>query len=74
MLVFRCTGGTTTVLTMICNIILPAGDYFMAAMLDLRHLGPSGPTKFVFHRIPRIRKHMCRHQIRVSTIFFLENR
>ena len=42
----------------------------MAAMLDLRHLGPSGPTRFVFHCIPRIRKHICRHKIRVSTIFF----
>ena len=50
--------------------ILAARDYFMAAMLDLPHLGPSGPTKFVFHRIPRIRKHVCRHKIRVSTMFF----
>ena len=33
----------------------------MAAMLDLRHLGLCGPTKFVLHRIPRIRKHICRH-------------
>ncbi len=31
----------------------------MAAILDLRHIGPSGPTKFVFHRIPRIRKNTC---------------
>ena len=45
-------------LTMIWMIILPAGDYFMAAMLDWRHLRPSGQTKFVFHRIPRIRKHI----------------
>ena len=58
--------------SMIWIIILPAGDYFMVAMLDLRHLGPSGPTKFVFHRLPRIRKHIT--TIRVSTIFCLENR
>ena len=45
----------------------------MVAMLDLRHLGPSGPTKFVFHRIPRIRKHVCRHKIRCSTIFLRES-
>ena len=45
----------------------------MAAMLDLRHLGPSGPTKFVFHRIPRIRKHICRHNIRGPTIFLRES-
>ena len=38
----------------------------MAAMLDLRHIGSSGQTKFVFHRIPRIKK----HTIRVSTISF----
>ena len=43
----------------ICIIILPAGDYFMAAMLDLRHLGLSGPTKCVFHRTRRIKKHIC---------------
>ena len=66
-------GGTTSVLTMIWIIILPAGDYFMAAMLDLRHLGPSGPTKFVFHRIPRIRKHICRHKIRGPTICLRES-
>ena len=64
---------TTNVLTMIWIIILPAGDYFMAAMLDLRHLGPSGPTQFVFHRIPLIRKHICRHKIRVSMIVFRES-
>ena len=46
---------------MIRIIILPAGVYFMAAMLDLRHLGPSGPTKFVSHRIPLIRKDIGRH-------------
>ena len=57
-------------LTMMLIIILPDGDYFMAAMLDLRHLGPSGQTRFVFHRIPRIRKHICRDKIRVSTIQF----
>ena len=51
----------------------PAGAYFMAAMLDLRHLRPSGPTKFVFHRILRIRKHICRHKIRGSTIFLRES-
>ena len=45
----------------------------MAAMLDLRHLGPSGQTRFVFHRIPRIRKHICRNKIRVSTICFTES-
>ena len=60
-------------LTMIWIIILPAGDYFMAAMLDWLHLRLSGPTKFVFHRIPRIRKHICRHKIRVSTIFLRES-
>ena len=45
----------------------------MAAMLYLRHLRPSGPTKFVFHRIPRIRKHICRHTIRGSTICLRES-
>ena len=60
-------------LTMILSIILPAGDYFMAVMFDWRHLGPSGPTQFVFHRIPRIRKHICRLKIRVSTIFLRES-
>ena len=46
----------------------------MVAMLDLRHLGPSGPTRFAFHRIIRIRKHICRDKIRVSyDIFFRES-
>ena len=60
-------------LTLIWIIILPAGDYFMAAMLDWRHLRRSGPTKFVFHRILRVRKHICRHKIRVSAIFLRES-
>ena len=44
----------------------------MDAMLDLRHLGPSGPTKFIFHRIPRIRKHIPsgRNQSHVGRVRF----